>query len=100
MEPPTIATRTIDCGRSLSRLCDILTSEECKYADQIELPVAEDELGRFRVWAGNVGAHRSGRVSLDYRLREARDMREGVCDLLDYLKIILERGNKSSYAKS
>ncbi|KAI9763063.1 MAG: hypothetical protein M1840_000954 [Geoglossum simile] len=91
MESPTIAARTIDCGRSLSRLCDILAKEECKYGNQIELPVARDELGRFRVWAGNVGAHRSGRVSLDYRLREARDMREGVCKLLDHLKIVLER---------
>lgn len=42
----------------------------------------KDELGRFRIWSGNIGAHRTGRGSMDYKLREASHIREGVLDLL------------------
>ena len=91
--PLTIASRTIDCGRSLSQLCQHLDKPDCKYADQIDSLEAKGELGRFRIWAGNTGAHRNGRVSLDHRLREAKDMYEGVTELLDDLKNALRRGN-------
>jgi hypothetical protein len=92
--PTTIATCTIDCGRLLNRLCDLLGEADREYAEKIKLTEAKDELGRFRIWAGNVGAHRTGRVSLDYRLRDSRDMYEGVTELLDDLKIALQRGNR------
>lgn len=40
----------------------------------------DDDLGRFRVWVGNFGAHRkpSDRLSLDHRLREASSLRHEV----------------------
>ncbi|KAF2109006.1 hypothetical protein BDV96DRAFT_247899 [Lophiotrema nucula] len=41
-----------------------------------------DELGRFRVWAGNIGAHKKGKSSLDFRLREASYLSKNVLDLL------------------
>ena len=41
-----------------------------------------DELGRFRVWSGNVGAHRGGRSSLDHKLREASHIHDRVIELL------------------
>jgi hypothetical protein len=56
------------------------------------LAVARDELGRLRVWAGNVGAHRVGRISLDSRLREAPHMRNRVVDLLEDLRSSLQDG--------
>lgn len=40
----------------------------------------------------SIGAHRSGRISLDYRLREATHMREGVLDLLKDLEDNLHEG--------
>ncbi|KAI9773017.1 MAG: hypothetical protein M1839_002247 [Geoglossum umbratile] len=40
-----------------------------------------------------MGAHRTGRVSLDYRLRESRDMNEGVCELLDGLNHTLQQAD-------
>lgn len=39
-----------------------------KYIDPVEL---EDEIGRFRVWSGNLGALQRGHSSLDYRLRDS-----------------------------
>lgn len=43
------------------------------------------EYNRFKIWAGNVGAHRVGKISLDHRLREALALRERVTGLLDEL---------------
>ena len=51
-----------------------------------------NEFGRLRVWAGNSGAHRTGRVSLDYRLREASHLREELIKLLGELNEDLEEG--------
>lgn len=40
----------------------------------------DDDLGRFRVWVGNFGAHRkpSDTLSLDHRVREASSLRHEV----------------------
>lgn len=51
-----------------------------------------NEFGRFNVWARNAGAHRSGRVSLDHRLREASHLREELIKLLGKLNKNLEEG--------
>lgn len=51
-----------------------------------------DECGRFRVWAGNVGAHETGRDSLDYRLREASHIHLELTELLEELNKDLEEG--------
>lgn len=42
----------------------------------------ENESTRFKMWAGNLGAHQSGPASLDYRLREAPHIHEQVLYLL------------------
>jgi len=46
------------------------------------LPLLENEVTRFKMWAGNLGAHQAGRASLDYRLREASHLQEQVVYLL------------------
>jgi hypothetical protein len=45
----------------------------------------EDELGRLRVWAANIGAHQSGQSSLDYRLRDASHLKMETMNLLNSL---------------
>ncbi|OJD24621.1 hypothetical protein ACJ73_04019 [Blastomyces percursus] len=66
---------------------DIPTSLE-QYVPSLErfLPQLQDEYGRLRVWTGNIGAHQSGRSSLEYRLRDASHIRAQVASLLDALK--------------
>ena len=44
------------------------------------------------MWAGNAGAHRTGRVSLDYRLREASHVYKELTNLLGELTKKLEDG--------
>ncbi|TDZ25340.1 hypothetical protein Cob_v001511 [Colletotrichum orbiculare MAFF 240422] len=49
-----------------------------------------DELGRFKVWAGSSGAHRTGRASLEHRLRDASHIRNRVIELIGDLQQSLD----------
>ena len=51
------------------------------------------EFDRFKIWSGNVGAHRTDNSSLDYRLREAMTLRDRVTELLDELLEAITEGN-------
>jgi len=76
-----IASLYNDCIRAFNDLFNSLNhNEACEY-----LPGFQEELGRFIVWAENAGAHRTGRVSLDHRLREASNVKGMVIKLLEDL---------------
>jgi hypothetical protein len=64
------------------------------------LPRISDEFGRFKVWSSNIGAHRSGRSSLDYRLRDASHIQKRVLELLEDLNRSLEEGEFINYRRS
>jgi hypothetical protein len=55
-------------------------------------PVIREQFARFKVWAENVGAHRTGRVSLDHRLRDALEVKDMVIELLRDLHEALNDG--------
>jgi hypothetical protein len=42
-----------------------------KWSELIDYDGLQDEIGRFRVWSGNLGALQKGHSSLDYRLRDS-----------------------------
>jgi hypothetical protein len=63
-------------------------------ADQLSPLSVEDQLGRYKVWAGNLGALRRGRSSLDYRLRDASFIVKNVSHLLRSLQDSLARGQR------
>jgi hypothetical protein len=44
--------------------------------------VLKEACARFNIWKNNIGAHRKGQASLDYRLRDASNLRKTVVDLL------------------
>lgn len=46
----------------------------------------EDELGRLRVWAANIGAHQTNQSSLDFRLRDSSHIRDQSLKLLESLR--------------
>ncbi|KAM0414544.1 hypothetical protein ACHAPT_013612, partial [Fusarium lateritium] len=54
------------------------------------LPTFENEVTRFKMWAGNLAAHQSGPASLDHRLREAPHLQEQVVYLLRDISESLE----------
>jgi len=87
----TIASVYGDCMESFSGLLDLLKSngnDAGTYFARLR-----EELGRLQVWAGNSGAHRSGSVSLDYRLRDASKVKRKVIELLEGLQQDLDDGN-------
>lgn len=61
------------------------------------IEAVEEELGRFRTWANNIGAVSSGRGSLDYRVRAADFLRQNVKSLLKDLEASLEEGSSLAY---
>lgn len=88
---PSIASRYGVCIRSFERLCNLVALDD-EFSTQISLLALQDEFGRFRVWAGNVGAHREGKISLDHRLREASQIQKQVTELLGDLDRALQEG--------
>lgn len=50
--------------------------------------------GRFRVWSGNIGAHKIGKSSLDSRLKESPYIKTRVLSLLDDLSSLLTEGER------
>ena len=90
------------CIQSFDQLGTKLLSEDREFFDQTTVSQAalQNELGRFKVWAGNSGAHRTGRVSLDYRLREALQVHGKVTDLLSDLNRALGEGTQGPIKKA
>jgi uncharacterized Zn-finger protein len=75
---------------SLRRFQNLLTGKTSEgleiYSSQVPLSAWNDELGRLRVWAANVGAHQMGQSSLDYRLRDASHIKQHILSLLNELE--------------
>jgi hypothetical protein len=61
-------------------------------AAELSPATVDDELGRFRVWARNIGAMATGTASMDYRVGTASYIRQNVQSLLEDLKQSLIEG--------
>lgn len=57
------------------------------------LPNIKDEQSRFKVWSANIGAHRTGTSSLDFRLQDSSHITKQVIRLLADLSGLLEDAN-------
>jgi hypothetical protein len=73
----------------------ILSEPGCPWRNVISPSHWQDELGRFKVWAGNIGALQPKEMesSLEYRLRDASRTRKHVLDFLQDLYESLKEGN-------
>lgn len=84
----SLALQYAHCEKSFYKLLQSLE----KLNDQAVVQRLLDEFGRFRVWAGDTGAHQTERGSLDYHLREASHIRTELTELLEELNKDLEEG--------
>src|SRR6266536_6101440 len=91
---PSLSSKGRSCIADLNDLCTKLRNPNCKYLDQISPSAVEDESRRFMVWANNIGALQGPQKqsSLDYRLREAPQVRQQVIRLLDRLSFSATQG--------
>lgn len=89
----TLAQRTRSCLAGFNSLCGLLESpSNCLPGDQLRPFSIHDEFGRFKVWAGNIGALQHGPASLDERLQHAAHVRDQVLKNLLDLSTSLEQG--------
>ncbi|KAK7413084.1 hypothetical protein QQX98_008032 [Neonectria punicea] len=92
---PQIATLVARSLASFETLTSVLTDDHA-----LSLQVSSC-LARFKLWAGNLGAHRpSGSRSLEYRLRDASRIRQHVISLLRDLCSSVEEATLVSNAGS
>jgi len=85
----SIAQRVLDCLESYRSVDKDLVTAGPHIKIKMPSDGLRDEFGRFRVWSGNVGSHKKGRCSLDYKLREASHIRERVIELLQNKFLVL-----------
>lgn len=105
MEPGSSSFQpaTVPALSALGHRSEAALSQIAKYAGSLAwstLSVAiEDEQGRFRVWASNLGALQPANSikSLDQRLKDAPLMRKSVTSGLERLEVSAKRGE--SYMK-
>ncbi|KAJ4244352.1 hypothetical protein NW762_014479 [Fusarium torreyae] len=75
--------------QSFQKLVSI-TSTSGDVCYQVPLVSMREEEARFKIWSGNIGAHNSGRRSLQYRLRDASHLQKQIIVLLEDLIQLLE----------
>ncbi|KAF2176891.1 hypothetical protein K469DRAFT_605505, partial [Zopfia rhizophila CBS 207.26] len=80
-----ISTHVDACGRGFLGLAEALPNTP-RFEDQIRPESVKDEFDRFKIWAGNIAAHRKGRRSLEYRLRDAAHLKTETHNLLTALQ--------------
>lgn len=91
-----ISSVTRKCARSFQDLVQKLRLSDGEYDPQFPLTDAEEDLGRFNLWATNLGAHHTSSRSLDYRLQNAPDVRDHVLRLLrDLYQLLLDGKSKA-----
>jgi hypothetical protein len=89
-----IAPQVHRCLIEFQKACDNLNRSEPHIKLKIPTGAILDQLGRFRLWCGNVGAHRHGKASFVHKLREASHISGQVLELLQNLETILEEANE------
>ena len=70
------------CFNALKTICSRLGRDSTSDTQLIQFSRWQDELGRLRLWAANIGAHRTGQSSLEFRLKDSSHIREQVANLL------------------
>lgn len=87
-----IASKSRHAVTLFNNLTSTLTSNTYISHSTVDDDDIKDELGRFRIWAGNIGALRQlpSRTSLDHRLRNAPKTASQVLEVLGDLNEALE----------
>jgi len=88
----SIASQSEKCIYTFGQLYERLESTD--HSHEL-LSSVQEEIGRFRDWAAQAGAHRSGRVSLDYRLCRAPHVHNRVSELIGEIQENLENSTLS-----
>lgn len=89
-----LSSLVLSCLRSFGELVREIEASQYGYKDEVPAASWIDELGRLRIWAGNVGAHQNGPSSLEFRLRDASHILDEVTRLLTDLERLLNEAQE------
>lgn len=80
------------CESYFKQLYVVLNDPSCLFRNDLLPTEVQDELGRFKIWARNIGAlqPRTMTSSLEYRLRDASHARQLIAKLLKTLEEVLQ----------
>src|SRR5271155_3095813 len=83
------------CLTNFARVYALLEGPCSPFSMLISPADVRDEIGRFKIWAANIGALQPKEIktSLEYRLREAPRTRQYVSEFLQDLHQSLSQGN-------
>ena len=81
----SISSSVIACLKSYNEFIEEIKQDAAANVRGLVAGPWEDELGRLRMWAANIGAHQTGQSSLDFRLRDASHVRDQIMNLLQGL---------------
>lgn len=83
------------CITLFNQIYALLDQPDRSYQEDLSADDIQDELGRFKVWAENIGAlqPRDMKSSLEYRLRDASRTRQQVQQFLGDLRESLTEGD-------
>ena len=90
----SIELRAKKCVGFFEDLVENLRQPDHQQAHDLSEVEATDAFGRFKIWAGNIGAFQQIEVksSLDFRLRETPKISTQIVEILDELAESLEDG--------
>ncbi|KAL8733474.1 MAG: hypothetical protein Q9166_002100 [cf. Caloplaca sp. 2 TL-2023] len=81
----SISSSIIACLKAFNQFVDEIEDPDKEKPAGLVVQRWQDELGRLRIWASNIGAHQTNQSSLDYRLRDSSHIRQQIIKLLDEL---------------
>lgn len=81
----SISSSIIACLKAFNDIIEEIQDPDKEKPEGIQVHLWQDELGRLRIWAANIGAHQTGQSSLDFRLRDSSHIRQQIVKLLDEL---------------
>ncbi|KIW95031.1 uncharacterized protein Z519_03612 [Cladophialophora bantiana CBS 173.52] len=84
----SISAAVVDCLKSFDRL--MMRAELAAHANDGHRDSWAYQHGRLQIWAGNIGAHQTGNLALDYPPRDASHGRTQTIKLLERLRRTLE----------
>ncbi|KAL8655054.1 MAG: hypothetical protein Q9226_003195 [Calogaya cf. arnoldii] len=91
----SISTSIIACLKAFNAFVAEVQDLEKNNPASLLIQAWQDELGRLRMWAANIGAHQTNQSSLDYRLRDSSHVRQQIKNLLDELLNRLHEAGKA-----
>lgn len=84
--PISIASSYDVCRKAFDDLITYVQDPEIEKPEGLHVQAWQDELGRLRIWAANIGAHQTGQSSLDFRLRDSSHISQQIVKLLSDLR--------------